>query len=344
MAVQNQAVPVPMTFPQKLAYSAELAKSGLLPSQFRQNPASVLWAVEYAEALGLKGVVAIASIHVIEGKPAPSAAMAAGLIRSKGHVLRVYVTPPTDEHKWGTAVAELTRKDDPDFTFRAEWSVEDAIRAEICKLGEGKDAGKLLQFTQKNGWVVGNWQKFPRQMMKARVLGEVCRDGATDVLLGLHYLAEELEEVELDSNGSAISTGTIPPVSVSTVEADARPAGDHTPAVSGDVSTPGPLAPISRAVQADMMILFRSAGIGGKTAGDRAKRLRVCEILTDRTLTTSADLTDEDGRVVVEALRVAGEDVTTYVADLLAADQAERAEDLQNETTGGNSGEDDIPR
>jgi hypothetical protein len=327
VAVQTPTAPSPMTFPQKLAYAKELADSGLLPGQFKKQPASVLWAVEYGEALGLRAVVAMSAIHVIEGKPAPSAAMAAGLIRARGHRLRVYNTPRTDEHKWGTAVAELFRADDPEFPFRAEWSVEDAILADICRL----EKGVLLQFTQKNGWQPGNWQKYPRQMMKARALGEVCRDGATDVLLGLHYLAEEYEDAELDSNGQIVSTGSAPTASVPAVITpgpDARPVTAH---VRGPDTLPNPepvvSGPLTRATQDTMMDAFRNAGIGGKSDDDRAKRLRVAEILTDQVLTKSSELSEEDGLIIVDALETAGEDVATYVENLLAEDEAARAED-----------------
>jgi len=320
VAVQtpNNAV---MTFPQKVAYARELAASDLLPKQFRGDYASVLWAMEYGEALGLRGVVVISAVHIIEGKPAPSAAMAAGLIRSKGHRLRVYVTPPTDQHKWGTAVAELVRKDDPDFTFRAEWSVEDAVRAEICQIKNGE-----IWHRTQNG-KTGNWQKFYRQMMKARALGEVCRDGATDVLLGLHYLAEELEGAELDVNGNLVSSGPAPTIAVATVEQDARPVGDHAPATTVAVDTAGPM---TKPTMIDMMELFRTAKLDGKTEAVRRKRLRVSEILTDQTLTTSADLTEADGQLIVDQLRAAP-DVKAFVEDLLAKDQRDREEDARAE-------------
>lgn len=315
VAVQ-QSPPTEMTFPQKLAYAEELSKSGLLPDAFKRQPASVLWAVEYAAAVGLKNAaVAMAAIHVIKNKPALSAAAAAGLIRAKGHRLRVYMTPATDEHRWGTAVAELVRKDDPDFTFRAEWSVEDAVTAKIVKI----EGGKIVP----NGTMGGNWPTYPRQMMKARVLGEVSRDGATDVLFGMHYLAEELEGAELDSTGNVVSSGPAPTI-VATVEQDARPVGDHAPAATPDVDTAGP---ITKSTTANMMTLFRGAKLDSKAEDVRRKRLRVCEILTGRTLLRSADLTEADGRAIVNQLGAAP-DVKAYVDKLLADDQREREEDV----------------
>lgn len=308
-----------MTLSQKIEYCRFLAGSGLLPDAFKRQPESVLWALEFGEALGLRGVVAMSAIHVIKGRPAPSAAMAAGLIRAQGHILRVFVTPPTDEHPWGTAVAELMRRDDPDFTFRAVWSVEDAVAAEIVKIKDGRIV--------PNGAMGANWPKYPRQMMKARALGEVCRDGATDVLLGLHYLAEELEGAELDSTGNIVSSGPAPTI-VATVEEDARPVGDHAPVATPDVDTAGP---ITKPTTIAMMTLFRGAKLDSKAEDVRRKRLRVCEILTGRTLLRSADLTEADGRAIVSKLGAAP-DVKAYVDKLLADDQREREEDVREAT------------
>jgi hypothetical protein len=327
VAVQTPGPIVPMTFPQKVAYARELAESNLLPRQFQKQPASVLWAIEYGEALGLRGVIAMSGIHVIENKPAPSAAMAAGLIRARGHRLRVWVTPPTDQHQWGTAVAELVRRDDPDFTFRAEWGVEDAVRAEICQIKDGE-----IWHRTQNG-KAGNWQKFPRQMMKARVLGEVCRDGATDVLIGLHYLAEEMEGAELDRNGEIVSSEPAPQW---TPETDVRPVAEHTPDTVTDITdaTVVVSGPITTETQGKMTRLFRKAGLGGDP--NRNRRLRVSEILlsspdTPRTITVASDLTEEDGRTVVDWLTLCGDEIGDKVETLLRDDDEERARDAAEE-------------
>jgi len=337
VAVQTPGAMVPMTFPQKVAYARELSESNLLPKQFQKNPASVLWAIEYGEALGLRGVIAMSGIHVIENKPAPSAAMAAGLIRARGHRLRVYLTPPTEEHQWGTAVAELTRRDDPDFTFRSEWSVEDAIRAEICKLSGD---GTLLQWSSRlSKWVTGNWQKFHRQMLKARVLGEVCRDGGTDVLIGLHYLAEEMEGVELDRNGEIVSAEPIP--ASWTPEPAAQSVGEHTttpPDVVDTAADPtGGL--LTDETRVRMNRLLRAAGLDGKTVEGRARRLRLAEILLGlpgqpRTLTSSEELTEDDGLIIVDALTGyrANNVLVETVEGLLREDDEERARDVAEPT------------
>jgi hypothetical protein len=313
-----------MTFQEKVEYARFLAASNMLPAHFQRKPESVLWAMEYGEALGLKGVVAMSAVHVIENKPSPSAAMAAGLIRSRGHRLRIFMTPATDQHKFGTAVAELTRADDPEFTFRTEWSVEDAVRAQICKIG---DKGELLQWSSKaSKWQIGNWHKYPRQMMKARALGEVCRDAATDVLLGLHYLAEEMEDVELDSNGQLVTQpdAQVPTVRASSllVEDDARPLAEHVPGGDVDTSTSESSAPddtppttnldeVTRA-SADQVreLNIRMTNLGVKT---RERKLRLIGLaLGSEPPGSSADLSVAQFRKVMQEL--SGEDELTVAA------------------------------
>jgi hypothetical protein len=162
--------------PAKLDYARALAKSGLLPKEYRDHPENVLYACEYGEMLGLPPMAAINGIHVIDGKPTASAALISALVRRAGHKLRVTGTDTQ-------AVAQIVRADDPDFTFEAKW---DLFRAKTAGL-----AGK------------GTWQKYPAAMLKARAITEVARDACEEALCGMHYTAEELG-AEVDENGAII--------------------------------------------------------------------------------------------------------------------------------------------
>ena len=146
------------------------------------NAGKVFLAFEYGAMLGLHPLAALMGIHVIEGKPAASAGLISSLVRTAGHRLRV-----TTKGDWedGTfeAKAELTRADDPDFTFTATWTRRDAERAKLLS----KD----------------NWAKYPASMAKARAITAVAREGAEEALLGVHYTPEELGAA-VDSNGEVI--------------------------------------------------------------------------------------------------------------------------------------------
>ena len=168
--------PQASAIPAKLAYARELANSGLLPAAYRKNPGNILWAVEFGEMLGLPPMAAITGVHIIDGKPTASAGLISGLVRNAGHRLRV----TGDEQR---AVAEITRSDDPRFTFRSEWTIERARQAELLSKS--------------------NWKKYPAAMLKARAITEVARDACEEALFGLHYTPEELG-ANVDEDGVVV--------------------------------------------------------------------------------------------------------------------------------------------
>ena len=165
-----------MSVDSKLDYCKAFAASGLLPRQFRGQPANLLYAVEYAESLGLHPMVAITGVHVIEGKPSASSALISALVRRAGHRLRI-------KGDATAAVAQVIRTDDPDWTFEVRFTIEDARRAGLL----GKDV----------------WKKYPAAMLKARALSAVARDACEEALFGIHYTPEELGAV-VDQEGNPV--------------------------------------------------------------------------------------------------------------------------------------------
>lgn len=157
--------------PARVTAQIELAKtmshSNLLPRQYQGQPANLLWAVQYAEALGVHPMTAVTGIHVIEGKPTASAQLIGGLVRRAGHKLRVAFDKTTM-----TAVATIIRADDQEFTFESTWSLDRAKAAGLT--------GKKV------------WSQYPDAMLKARAITEVARDACPEALFGVIYTAEEL--------------------------------------------------------------------------------------------------------------------------------------------------------
>lgn len=168
----------------KIKYAQALASSSLLPKQYQKQPANLLFALEYADALGVSPIHAITSIHVIEGKPSASADLIAALIRKAGHKLRI-----TGDDAQARAV--LIRHDDPDFEFVAEWNMAKAKAANLT--------GK------------GVWKSYPGAMLRSRAITEVARMGAPDALYGVIYTAEELgAEVNAEGDPVEVSAPTAP--------------------------------------------------------------------------------------------------------------------------------------
>jgi hypothetical protein len=165
------------SLPEKIEFSKALAASKLLPPDYRGNPANILFALEYAEALGVKPIHAITSIHVISGKPAASADLIAAMVRRAGHKLRV----TSDDAQ---ATATLTRSDDPDFEFSATWDMKKATAAGLLSNP--------------------SWKKYPAAMLRSRAITEVARQGASDTLFGVQYTPEELGAV-VNEQGSPVA-------------------------------------------------------------------------------------------------------------------------------------------
>lgn len=151
----------------RVDWAEKIARSNLLPRQYQNNPANVLLALEYGNALGISPIVAMQQIHVIEGKPSASAQLIGGLVRNAGHKLRVEF-----DDKTMTATATVIRSDDPDYRFTAVWTM---------------DRAKAANLTGK-----GNWKTYPAAMLKARAITEVARDACPEALFGVSYTAEEL--------------------------------------------------------------------------------------------------------------------------------------------------------
>lgn len=200
---------------EKIEWARAMAPAGLLPKAYQGNPANLLLAAEYADALGIERINAITSIHVIEGKPTVSSDLMAALVRRAGHRLRVSIGN-------GTVTATLIRSDDPEFPYEASWTMERATRAGLA----GKDV----------------WKKYPQAMLRSRAISEVVRMGASEVLVGAIYTAEELG-AEVDRTGAPVmvTVHSEPVTAAEILEAtidDAPPADDPLD-YSGDLLDEG---------------------------------------------------------------------------------------------------------
>jgi hypothetical protein len=150
-----------------MQYAKALAEANLLPAAYRKQPANVLLAMEYGDALGLSPIAAIQGVHIIDGKPTASAQLIGALVRKAGHRLRVKVSSDGSAAK-----ATIIRRDDPEFEFESVWTLERAQGAGL--LGKG------------------TWKQYPAAMLKSRAITEVARDACPEVLSGVAYTAEEL--------------------------------------------------------------------------------------------------------------------------------------------------------
>lgn len=171
IAVRNEN-----TLAEMMEWSKAMSTGDMLPRQYRGNPANLMFACEYADALGIPRINALTSIHVIDGRPTASADLIASLVRKAGHKLRV-------EGDDTYAEATIIRADDPDYVPKpVRWDEAKARKA-------GKWASK------------GPWTNYPAAMLRSRAITEAARMWASDALYGVIYTAEELGGT-IDEDGS----------------------------------------------------------------------------------------------------------------------------------------------
>lgn len=147
-----------------------LSHTEFVPAGLRgKDGAKVAAAVLTGRELGLAPMTALASIHVINGKPGISAEMMRALVLQAGHEIVV------SEVGTQRVVIKGRREGTTEWTT-VSWSDQDAKRA---------------------GLQSGNYAKYPRQMLTARATTELCRLIFADVIHGLRSV-EELEGLAPD--------------------------------------------------------------------------------------------------------------------------------------------------
>lgn len=151
----------------RIEHAKIVAQSSLIPAEYRGKPADIVWAMDIGDALGVPYTQVMQSMVVARGKMTMSADLMGAVVRRAGHRLRL-------REDGDSVTADLIRSDDPDYVFTVTW---DKGKAQAAGLWGSR----------------GPWQQYPRQMLRARAITEVCRQGASDALAGTVYTPEELE-------------------------------------------------------------------------------------------------------------------------------------------------------
>lgn len=150
----------------------------LVPYQMRGNTGDMYLLMQIAKHLNIPLITALRGLSFIgdkDVKPAMTAQLMSALVRNAGHTLREQWDAETN-----TATATLIRKDDPSFEHVAVWDEE---KARVAGLWESTPT----------------WVQYPKAMLTARAMSEVCRHAASEVLLGFSYVPEEFQTAEAAS-------------------------------------------------------------------------------------------------------------------------------------------------
>lgn len=304
-----------------------IAGTDFVPKALRGKPEAVLACFLTGHELGIGPMQALAKIHVIEGRPAISAELMRALVLGHGHDLWI------EEQSSERCIIAGKRRNSTRES-RVTWTLDDARRAGLV----GKDV----------------WKKYPGAMLLARATGPLCRGVFADVLAGVSYTLEELEDgvldderpVELDSpaargpapakktararqaatRGSDAPAETEPPPAAPAAHEEPPLPGEDDDVVDAEIvgedDYEGPDQHIEGRAYSPTQVLAIRAGELGL---DRQEKLDLCSSIIGRGIDSTKDLEPAEVKTILEAMAADGFDARA-ILDGAPATSPEAAE------------------
>ncbi|GAY12065.1 hypothetical protein [Pseudonocardia sp. N23] len=285
-----------------------IADTDFVPDALRRKPAAITAAILSGREMGVAPMTALQHINVIKGKPGQDALLMRALVLSKGHQIEYGDCSDT------RALVRGKRRDEDTWT-EVVFTADQARKAKI-------DLGG-----------------YPEDKLIARATSRLCRRKFADVISGMSYTLEELQDGDVefvlgDEQPPALPAReeTTAPAPRTAQRATRKKPAPKTPAAASGGGTaaaagaaaptsagpplpgedgydtpsadePGerdPNRPSSTEQNRKMHALFREAELGG--ANDRDDRLRLTGLLLKRQLDTSKGLSVADASLVIDAL------------------------------------------
>lgn len=272
--VVHQPQPTGLDLQSQMDYSKALAAASIIPKDYRNQPANILVAIGYAQALGEAPIAALTDVYVVNGRPSMSASMMHRRALEAGHRVRVVAN---DQE----ATASIWRRDDPSYEHKVTWTIQQAQAAGLTKNP--------------------TWKSFPAAMLRSRAISEACRIACPEVLGPAKYTPDELGGAFAD----APSTG--PAAAPQATTKVSRRKKDDVESVSTEPAQDAPADPESDApTEAQRRKMFASLKDLGLT--ERADILEYVSGITGREITTSNDLTRAEISAVIDSLNPTQED------------------------------------
>lgn len=178
-----------------------VSRSAIVPANYRTTVGAqgnilqdkrpnVMVAALMGRTFGWDLLTAMRNIHVIEGAASLKPESMLGLIRARGH--RVRIVRDTD------SVTVHGRRADTGDEQVATFGFVDAYRAGLASPGDNG----LPRARSKDGKPLP-WEQYPLDMCQWRAVAQLCRGLFADVALGLSYTPEELGAL-VDAEGAVV--------------------------------------------------------------------------------------------------------------------------------------------
>lgn len=310
----------------EVVYLAEqIADSPFVPTGLRGSVPAVAAAILAGRELDIPPMTALANIHVISGKTGLSALLMRGLIQSRGHDWE-------DVEVTDTRVVVRGRR-----KGKAEWTTAsfNAAQAQAAKIA---------------------LHPYPQDKLYARASVRLARRIFADVIMGMPYSAEELEDGELDEQTATTEQpaeqpkprtaqrrtpktqdrdGARGPVASQPGIAVEAAAGTDQPAAAGNDpsgSRPGPDLPPLPGEEADFDTpgtvtgpqLTKIAVLMGElgfTKDQRDDKLKTASRVARRDLASSKELSKNEASALIDTIENCGADWDKLQALLDAGDK-----------------------
>lgn len=152
----------PGNLEEALAFAAHLAKSELVPKDYRDKPANVLVAIQWGFELGIQPMQSLSSIAVINGRASIWGDLGKAMLLARGYRIQIDDFPVIKAKGQATCTITSPRGEVTTRTFTREMAV----------------AAKLWSKE-------GPWTQYPERQMAWRAFWFAARDAAADVLRGI---------------------------------------------------------------------------------------------------------------------------------------------------------------
>lgn len=189
------------------AWAMTVLDSGLLPASIK-TPEEVITIVQHGKELGLSPHISLNNIHVIAGRPTLSSSMLGALVKKSG----IEFTWPEDYEmlfdKEGNP--SLLNPDDPNSSPNRRTTIEFQWISKVTGgVMKARHSVTFAQMTIAGYTTKENWQRFPKEMMRARCLAYGVRALFPEILSGSYTDMEIVDSHNLDNDISVSEEGEV---------------------------------------------------------------------------------------------------------------------------------------